>query len=216
MAQRSDRHELSVHGQVYEWRNVKPPQSHSYLLPKLEALVASRNWPKGSRALDFGCGNGSLTNWLSSNGFNAVGVDISTSGIATAKETYPSLTFSTDVSAESIARMGPYDLAICIEVIAHCFNPAAEIKKLFDNLKPGGTLILATPYYGYLKTLALAATGKLGEHLSVASSAAYVNLFTIPSIKDLLVKHGFVDIVVSRVGRVAPLAKAMLVVSRKP
>jgi len=215
MAQ-TDRHELSAHGQLYEWHNVGPPSSHSYLLPKLETIVASRGWAEGSRALDYGCGNGSLTNWLSRQGFDAVGVDISASGIATAKKAYPSLNFSTDVSAESVARMGPYDLALCIEVIAHCFDPVAEIKKLFDGLKPGGTLILVTPYYGYLKILALAATGKLGAHLSIASTAAYVNLFTVASIKDLLVASGFVDVAVSRVGRIAPLAKAVVVVSRKP
>ena len=207
---------MSFQGQVYEWHDIKSPHSHSYLLPKLESLFASRNWPVGARALDFGCGNGSLTNWLNNKGIKAIGVDLSTSGIAVAKKAYPSITFSTDVSAENIARLGPFDLALCIEVIAHCFYPSAEMKKIYDNLKPGGMLILVTPYYGYLKNLALAVTGKLSEHRSVVSSARYVNLFTISSIKELLLQNGFADVSVERVGRIAPLAKAMLVVAHKP
>jgi len=207
---------MSAQGQVYEWHGVRPPYSHSYLLPKLKPIIAARDWPEGASALDFGCGNGSLTNWLSGEGFRAVGVDLSKSGIEVAKRAYPALFFSTDTSAENIARSGPYDLALCIEVIAHCFEPDVEIKKVFDSLKPGGMLILATPYYGYLKNLALAITGRLAEHRSVASSAAYVNLFTIASIGRLLREAGFADIAVARVGRIAPLAKAMLVTARKP
>lgn len=207
---------MSVQGQVYEWYNIKPPHSHSYLLPKLESIVTSRSWPAGARALDFGCGNGSLTVWLNGKGFSAAGVDLSASGIEVAKKANPSISFSTDLSAENIARMGPFDLALCIEVIAHCFDPLAEVKKIFDNLKPGGMLILATPYYGYFKNLALALTGRLSEHQSVASSACYVSLFTISSITELLHKAGFADVSISRVGRIALLAKAMLVTARKP
>ena len=199
-----------------EWNNVESPASHAYLLPELQTILANCRWTKDVRALDFGCGNGSLSNWLNSKGFSVVGVDLSESGISVAKRTFPTITFSTDVTAESLARMGPFDLAICIEVIAHCFDPAAEIKKIFDNLKPGGTLIVATPYYGYFKVIALAISGKLMEHQSIASSAKYVNLFTIPTVKELLRTIGFVDVTITRVGRVAPLAKAMLIVGQKP
>lgn len=207
---------MSAQGQVYEWYGIRPPQSHSYLFPRLKSIVAGLDWPKGASVLDFGCGNGSLTNWLSGEGFRAVGVDLSTSGIAVASKAYPAISFSTDTSAENIARSGPYDLALCIEVIAHCFEPEAELKKIFDNLKPGGMLILATPYYGYLKNLALALTGKLSEHRSVASSATYVSLFTVATMRQLLVATGFTDIEAARIGRIPPLAKVMLVTARKP
>lgn len=207
---------MSAQGQVYQWDGLRPPQSHSYLFPRLKAIVAARDWPKRASALDFGCGNGFLTNWLSGEGFRAVGFDLSKSGIEVASRAYPAISFSTDTSAENIARSGPYDLALCIEVIAHCFEPDAEAKKIFDNLKPGGMLILATPYYGYLKNLVLAITGGLTQHRSVASSATYVSLFTIANISQLLRDAGFTDVEVARVGRIPPLAKVMLVTARKP
>lgn len=207
---------VSARGQVYQWQNVAPPHSHSYVRPEIERILSTRTWPPGARVLDFGCGNGSFAHWLSTMGFAVTGVDLSSAGIAVAKNAFPEMTFSNDLSAENIERLGPFDLASCIEVIAHCFDPEAEIKKIFDNLKPGGTFVLVTPYYGYLKILALALTDRLKKHQSVASSAAYVNLFTPYSIADLLERSGFRDIGITRVGRISPLAKAMIVVAQKP
>ncbi|HVZ51720.1 MAG TPA: class I SAM-dependent methyltransferase [Pseudolabrys sp.] len=203
-------------GQVYEWNNVTPPQSHSYLRARLDAIIAGRQWPPGARALDFGCGNGSLSAALKRKGFAPVGVDISVSGVAVARQAFPDIVFSNDLSAENIARLGPYDVALCIEVIAHCFDPAAELKKIFDSLKPGGVLVLATPYYGYLKILVLALLGKLTAHHSVASKANYVSMFTPGLITELLRDAGFTDIDIGRVGRIPALAKDMVVVARKP
>jgi SAM-dependent methyltransferase len=211
-------------GRVYQYKSKESPHSHAYLLPKLATIIAGRKWPDRARALDFGCGNGILTSWLVSKGFNPVGVDLSASGVAIAKDAYPSIPFSTDVSAENIAQMGPFELAVCIEVIAHCYDPSTEMKKVFDNLKPGGMLILATPYHGYLKNLVMAVTGSLDRHLTTLSPGrlptlspgGYVHFFSIATITEFLRKIGFEEIAVFRAGRIPPLAKSMIVTALKP
>jgi 2-polyprenyl-6-hydroxyphenyl methylase/3-demethylubiquinone-9 3-methyltransferase len=182
----------------------------------LDTIIAGRQWPDRARVLDFGCGNGILTSWLASKGFNAVGVDLSASGVEIAKEAYPSIRFSTDVSAENIARMGPFELAVCIEVIAHCYDPSTEMKKIFDNLKPGGMLIMATPYHGYLKNLVIAVTGRLDHHLTTLSPEGHVHFFSIATIREFLRKIGFEEIAVYRVGRISVIAKSMIVTAFKP
>jgi len=182
----------------------------------LEQAMAARAWRPNSRALDYGCGNGSMTDWLARKGFDAVGVDISESGIEAGRKTFPRITFSTDVSAESLAQLGPFDLALCTEVIAHCYMPSADLEKIFNSLRPGGMLLLTTPYHGYLKNLALSVSGRLQRHLDTLWPGAYVHFFTPSSITALLRKTGFRDISIARVGRIPALAKSMVVTCFRP
>ena len=203
-------------GQVYDWSSTQPSQSHAYVRPALDALLSSRTWPARSRVLDFGCGNGGTAHWLTDRGFDVVGLDVSETGIAVAMKAFPGSKFSTDLSAENVKRLGPFDLALCIEVIAHCHEPARELAKIFDALKPGGTLILATPYYGYLKILLLALADRLKERQSLSAYATYVSLFTPDTIGRLLREVGFEDVQIAHIGRIPTLAKDMIVNARKP
>jgi 2-polyprenyl-6-hydroxyphenyl methylase/3-demethylubiquinone-9 3-methyltransferase len=141
--------ETSVSNIEYQYDDAEGRHSHSWLLPALEKMVSTRIWSTGATAFDYGCGNGVMTNWLCKKGFKASGVDISTNGIAQAKAAFPDVSFSTDTSAQHVAALGPFDLALCTDVIAHCPNPFVPLTIIFDNLKPGGLFLLTTPYYGY-------------------------------------------------------------------
>jgi 2-polyprenyl-6-hydroxyphenyl methylase/3-demethylubiquinone-9 3-methyltransferase len=203
-------------GRVYSFENAAPMHSHRYLQRPLYRAINNRNWPSHTRALDYGCGNGSFAGWLAAQGFNTVGVDISESGIELARRAVPSAEFTLDNSLENLLRLGPFDLVTCIEVIAHCYNPSNDLKKMFLCLRPGGTLVLATPYHGYAKNLAMALTGNLERHLDTSWSGAYVHFFTPLSISKLLEQAGFRSITVTRAGRIAPLAKSMILTCSKP
>jgi len=75
--------------------------------------------------------------------------------------------------------------------------------------------VLSTPYHGYFKNLAMAVTGRLESHLDTSWSGAYVHFFTPRSISKLLVEAGFRDIAVMRAGRIAPVAKSMILTCSK-
>ena len=203
-------------GRAYGYRDAQPSHSQIYLGDPLDRLIASRNWKNPARALDYGCGNGWFANWMSQKGFDTAGVDISPSGIEQARIAFPHVAFTTDVSPESLARLGPFDLITSIEVIAHCYKPAEELARIRAVLRPGGIFILSTPYHGYLKFLALAATGRMEQHLDTSWAGAYVHYFTPNSITKLLSGAGFAEITIARVGRISALAKSMIVTCTKP
>ncbi len=203
-------------GRAYNYSGTDFSHTHAYLSPAIDAIISSRIWPKRPHALDFGCGNGSVTNWLSGKGFNTIGLDISNSGVAVASRTYPFLTFSTDTSKENLERLGPFDLVICIEVIAHCYHPQVEIEKFWECLRPGGLLILSTPYHGYMKNLVLAITGRMDRHFYTLWSGSCIHFFSIKTITELLHSTGFRQIQIRRVGRIPSLAKSMVVSALKP
>jgi 2-polyprenyl-3-methyl-5-hydroxy-6-metoxy-1,4-benzoquinol methylase len=201
---------LAAQGRIYGYQHPGAPHQQAYIQPWLDKLIATRSWLPGSRALDYGCGNGWFTGWLGRQGFEAVGVDPSESGVDIARAANPNAQFSTDVSRESLERLGPFDIVICLEVIAHCFAPMEVLQRFHYCLKPGGMLVLSTPYHGYVKNLAMAVTGKLEGHLDTLWSGAFVHFFTIRSICGLLREAGFENIGVGRAGRIAPLAKTMV------
>jgi 2-polyprenyl-3-methyl-5-hydroxy-6-metoxy-1,4-benzoquinol methylase len=203
-------------GRAYGYANAAPSHSQSYLRAPLVRILDSRTWPTAARALDYGCGNGWFANWIAERGFVASGVDISESGIAIARQNFPDVSFTTNVSGESLARLGPFDLVTCIEVIAHCYKPMEELGRIHASLKPGGVLIVSTPYHGYLKYLALAASGRMETYLDTAWAGAYMHHFSLASMSKLLVDAGFTDLNVVRAGRIAPLAKSMILTCRKP
>lgn len=207
---------MKLPGRVYGYENSSSSHSHAYLVPCLSDAIERANLKAGSRVLDYGSGNGSLSGWLSNEGFSVFGVDASPSGVAIARQSVPEAEFSDDISLENITSRGPFDLVVCVEVIAHCFAPQDELAKMYRVLKPGGTLVISTPYHSYLKNLAMAVTGSLEAHLDTLWSGAYVHFFTFKSISALLAEAGFEGIAMVRAGRIPIVAKSMILTCRKP
>lgn len=203
-------------GRVYTYHEPGPSHSHRYTLDRLQRILLAHAWPQDPRALDYGCGNGWFAGRLASMGFNTVGVDISESGIALAKQTISNAYFTSDISADNLQRLGPFDLITYVEVLAHCYTPLRDLGAMLACLKPSGMLLLSTPYHGYFKYLAMAAAGKLEGHLNTSWSGAYVHFFTPNSISSLLLQAGFQDINVIRAGRIGVLAKSMILTCTKP
>lgn len=203
-------------GREYTYNSPGVLHSQEYQNDALRSAIERHIWKSPARALDYGSGNGWVTNWLANLNFDASGCDISESGIEIARKHYPELHFSSDVSTEALLRRGPFDLVTCVEVIAHCFDADAVLEKLNAVLAPGGILILSTPYHGYWKLLAMALTGRLEQHLDTEWAGAYVHYFTPRSITKRLLRAGFEDLCIETVGRISPFAKVMIVTCRKP
>ena len=70
---------------------------HSFLIPRVLILNDFRNELKGKNSIfELGCGNGSVANVLTKEGWNVVGVDPSIKSIKLANDGFPDLNFITD------------------------------------------------------------------------------------------------------------------------
>jgi 2-polyprenyl-3-methyl-5-hydroxy-6-metoxy-1,4-benzoquinol methylase len=196
----------------YGYSNSEPTWANAYLWPEVKEQIARHRF-KDKRGLDLGCGNGATCGMLASLGFDVTGVDTSASGIGIAREAFPSCSFEVASAYDPLAaRLGTFPLVISLEVIEHCVDPRAFTKTFRDLLAPDGLGILSTPYHGYLKNLALAATGEMDRHLSALWDGGHVKFFSIPTLRTLLTEAGFAQITFLRVGRIPPLAKSMIAV----
>jgi len=201
----------------YGWVSDKTPPSVRVILPTLLRLLRER----GSRkVVDLGCGNGSLTGLLALEGFDVCGLDADAQGIALARKAYPALRFEQLVlgpEAATTARdISPgADTVTAIEVIEHLFRPADLIQCAGAILPPGGTLVLSTPYHGYLKNLAITLIGGWDRHWNPAREGGHIKFWSRPTLTRFLQANGFEVDGFTGVGRAPWLWHSMIVAARK-
>ena len=205
----------------YGYRDAAPTWANSYLWPvvksELSRLSMSGTGGKKLRAFDLGCGSGATANMLSEIGFDAIGVDPSTTGIAEAKKAYPHCRFETGSAYDDLAgKYGRFPLLVSLEVVEHCYDPRHFARTVYDLLEPGGVAMISTPYHGYIKNVALAVTGKLDAHFTALWDGGHIKFFSIATLSQLLEEAGLRDITFKRVGRVPVLAKSMLAIAHRP
>lgn len=183
-------------------------------LGRLVSRLVEKHAPR--RLFELGCGNGSLAASLVSPGREIVAVDASESGIAQARLASSSVRFETASAYEDlVSRFGRFELVLSVEVIEHLYSPRTCIDRVRDLLVPGGTLILTTPYHGYLKNLAIAALGQFDAHVNPLWEGGHIKFFSPATLRQLLEAGGFRVEAIHRVGRIAPLAKSMVVLARR-
>lgn len=122
--------------------------------------------PKGPASkitiLDFGCGTGWLSSYLSKYG-EVTGVDISNKSIDAAKNKYSRINFihldaSSGNQIEELIQ-NKFDIIVSSEVIEHIKEQREYINNIFSLLKDNGSFIMTTPngkwkknyFFGYRK-----------------------------------------------------------------
>jgi 2-polyprenyl-3-methyl-5-hydroxy-6-metoxy-1,4-benzoquinol methylase len=168
------------------------------------------------RVLDAGCGNGSLAARVAALGFDVTGFDTSSSGIDQARQAFPDVRFELVSGYEDLRRLGQFDACMCVEVIEHLYDPRLFTRRIFEVLRPGGWLIVSTPYHGYVKNLALAVTGMMDRHYTALWDGGHIKFWSRATLTQLLVECGFRGVQFEGAGRLPWLWKSMLLIARKP
>lgn len=159
-----------------------------------------------------------MANVLARNrGWDVIGVDPSTKGIAHANAQWPHLKLFEGSAYEDLAaRFGRFPVVTSLEVVEHVYFPRQYAATLFSLLEPGSTAIVSTPDHGYWKNLALAVAGKMDGHFTVLWDHGQIKFWSVKTLGILLSEAGFTDIRFEQVGRVPPLGKSVIAIARKP
>jgi 2-polyprenyl-3-methyl-5-hydroxy-6-metoxy-1,4-benzoquinol methylase len=183
---------------------------------KLTRVFVERvNKLKNVRSIcDLGCGNGHISGRLAALGYDVTGVDASESGIRIARRAYPRANF-VEALIDRDLRLESFDLVISSDVIEHLYRPSDLLEAARSLLKPKGQLLIGTPYHGYLKNLALAATGKMDTHFAALHDGGHIKFFSVKTLSSLLKNHGFRDLNFSFYGRAPWLWKNMICHARR-
>lgn len=187
------------------------------LAEKLSAVVASL--PDLKQVCDLGCGNGYLSGLLGRRGYRVVGVDASESGIEIARREHGERGkfICARIDRELPAALGGerFDAVISGDVIEHLYRPADLVECARELLKPGGWLVLSTPYHGYLKNLALSVLDGWDAHHTVGWDGGHIKFFSVKTLSSLVAGNGFDVCRFDYFGRGPWLWKNMICVARK-
>ncbi len=198
--------------ECYGWDTSEASECHSYVLPKLLALLPGDKL----KILDMGCGNGYVANQLSLRGHKVTGIDLSKDGIELAQNTYPNTEFIVRSVYEDLADLGnDFDLIISSEVIEHLYYPKKFLQNAWLALKPGGVIILSTPYHGWAKNVLLSVLGQWDKHHTVDWEGGHIKFFSERTISAMLLEAKFSNIKFDNAGRVKWLWKSMVLRAQK-
>jgi 2-polyprenyl-3-methyl-5-hydroxy-6-metoxy-1,4-benzoquinol methylase len=205
-------------GISYEYTAANHEVSHTYLKPVVDSFVGKI--PASSVVLDMGCGNGSFLSLYRDRGWRLYGTDFSPTGIEIAKKTYPDIHFilgDSQTSAADLSReVGLVDLVISTEVVEHLYDPKGFLRTAYDVLKPGGMMVVTTPYHGYLKNLAMAITGQMDTHFTVLWDHGHIKFWSAKTLTKAVEDAGFRDVQFKGAGRFPYMWKSMALGCVKP
>ncbi len=202
---------------TFGWSNVEPTGSHSYLAPAVLGVLRRKlPRPAASKVIDIGCGNGALTKQIRKLGFDVLGVEPSTDGVAMARKADPGLRVAQASAYDDLRdRFGVFDAVVCLEVFEHLYSPQLAVNRVAALLKPGGFLIVSTPYHDYLKNVALTLAGKWDFHHHPLVEHGHIKFWSRATLEELVRGSALRPSEFQRLGRVPVLAKSMMIVAEK-
>jgi 2-polyprenyl-3-methyl-5-hydroxy-6-metoxy-1,4-benzoquinol methylase len=180
----------------YEYANydTSPDPSHRplYLAKLLPYLQRG-----GVRTvLDAGCGGGDFAVGLHEAGLTVYGIDGSESGIAAANRRGVGQ-FKVSSLYEDLAApfaLPSYDAVIAVEVIEHLYSPRIFVKRARAALRPGGLLVITTPYWGYAKNVMLALTDRMDAALTALWDGGHIKHWSRRTLAQLITQQGFKEL----------------------
>lgn len=172
-----------------QWNAQNYKDNFSFVPEYGEDVMSLLTVSRGSRVVDLGCGNGTLTRKLADRGYSVVGIDASKEMIALAKAEYPELRFMQG-DARTFRLPEQVD-AVFSNAVFHWIDAGQQetmVANLAAQLRTGGELVCE--FGGYHCGEAVHAQLEKGF---AARGLAYPRTFYFPTIGQyapLLEKHG--------------------------
>lgn len=188
----------------------------------LRAATATFEEAAGGRrvdALEVGCGNGAWARRLSDAGHRVWGIELAEQSIEVARAQAPAARFAVGSAYDDLGRLFPeqasWDAVVALEVIEHLYDPRRFVRAALGALRPGGFVLLSTPYHGYAKNLLLALTGRLDAHFTALWDGGHIKFWSRRTLTALLAEQGLAVTRFRGVGRGPGLWRSMILVARR-
>lgn len=166
--------------------------------------------------LDFGCGAGHILSEIKKLNPRAklIGLDVSRAALDEAQKLLP------EAELHKIEDGGKFplpdnsvDFIFTSEVIEHVYDTENAAKELYRILKPGGEMLLTTPYHNFIKNLLILLSGKFDKHFDPVGP--HVRFFSGKTLFGLLERQGFKIKSHGFYGRFYPISHSIYLIATK-
>jgi len=150
--------------------------------------------PQKGRALDVGCGDGSIVKLAQDLGWNAEGVDFDPQAVETARRRGLSVCLGR-LSDRSYPG-NSFDLIQSHHSIEHVHDPVAMLSEIYRILRPGGSLIVTTP------NADSSGAKHFGPHWRGLEPPRHLQIFNGKNLLTLAKRAGFAQCAISSTMRI--------------
>lgn len=188
------------------------PESSGYLLEAVRSVVSAL---KPSSLLDMGCGNGSVLRGLGDLCARRYGCDADAQGLEIARQADPSATYvQTQITPGVVPQVpgGPFAAIVSTEVIEHLYTPDDLFIMAKAHADQSTSLIITTPYHGWLKNVMLSLTGHWDTHHTPLWTGGHIKFWSRATLTALAERNGWRATRFAGVGRGPFLWKSMLMI----
>jgi SAM-dependent methyltransferase len=194
----------------FEWTDPTNPQKQKLSL----AALAELGPPFAVRLLDYGCGNADCSDFFQRRGYQVHAVDVSDTVIKRNRARFPEIKFEL-VRPDQPAPYtdASFDAIFSSEVIEHVYDTQFVFSEFSRLLRPGGLLILTTPYHGLVKNLVIVLF-YFERHFD--PTWQHIRFWSKKSLTNISMAHGLQPVTWKHIGRFWPLSQSFFLVCRKP
>jgi 2-polyprenyl-3-methyl-5-hydroxy-6-metoxy-1,4-benzoquinol methylase len=176
--------------------------------------------PPGGRLLDVGCGPGAGLDAARDAGWEAWGLDLSADAVARASARHPGHVAKGTLE-DSPFPPGSFDAITAFDLVEHVYEPRRFAAALAAALKPGGSVLIATPN---VDSLLARATGRRWVSYKIPE---HVTFFSRTTLADALAplltlvrtapcgQHVSLPFLLERVGAALPAGGGVLVAASR-
>jgi SAM-dependent methyltransferase len=195
--QEDEREPPSLRGAIARYYELYHREPRTFVEADEVRALLDRYLQPGVRCVDIGCGEGEPVGVRARlRGSRYVGVDIAAAAVRKAKAKNLDVCQIADASSLPFAD-DTFEVAFCLEVIEHLFDPESALREAQRVIVPYGSLIVTTPNVAYWRRrLDLGLLGRwnpLGYGKAVEEPWAdpHIRFFNPGSLRRLLAKTGY-------------------------
>lgn len=180
--------------------------------PKLRKFIPIEN---NIIIVDFGCGNGKILSEIKKINSKAklIGLDVSITALEQAKKDFPEIEFYKITDGGKFPfNDETIDFIFSSEVIEHIYDTENAFSEIARILKPGGKILLTTPYHGFVKNL-LITFFAFNKHFN--PTGAHIRFFSKKTLLDLLNKNNLTPVKIGYYGRIYPISHSIYILAEK-
>lgn len=146
--------------------------------------------PRGGSVLDVGCASGGLLAQLADQAGRRVGIEISESAAAAAREVADEVVVGDVADPQLLAGVTPFDVVVLADVIEHTTDATAALRASLRFCRRGGAVVVSVPNVAHWSARMDLARGRWDYTESGLMDRGHLRFFTTRSLLDELAAAG--------------------------